>query len=81
MGDIVSLTARRACHGGAVAAVERAPTHPALRWVVGDVWYLAHRRGRSGGAACGMPGGLILAPPGVPLCSSCYPAVAAETAR
>ena len=61
---------------------ELAPTHPALRWVAGDAYYLAHRRDRTRQeAACGAQGSLILAPPGVPLCESCYPQAATEAAR
>lgn len=51
---------------------ERASMHPALRWVAGEVFYIAHRRA-DGGTACGAPGALVLAPPGVPLCEDCYP--------
>lgn len=51
----------------------RQSLHPSLRWVAGDVFYIAHRRDRRGGAACGAAGDLTLAPPGVPLCGACYP--------
>ncbi len=81
MGEVVSLAAARARRGHATPGPDTlAPQHPSLRWIAGDVWYLAHRRTRHGGAACGMPGGLILAPPGVPLCTDCYPA-ARDAAR
>lgn len=51
---------------------ERAARHPALRWVAGEAFYIAHRR-VDGAAACGAEGDLMLATPGVPLCSECYP--------
>lgn len=58
------------------ARVISAARHPALRWVAGDTYWVAHRRDQSGGGAwCGMPGALTLAPPGVPLCPDCYPDV------
>ncbi len=50
--------------------------HPALRWVAGDVFYIAHRRGDDDTAVCGAPGSLILAPPAVPRCVECYPLAA-----
>ena len=48
--------------------------HPAGRWVAGDTFYIAHRKAL-GGAACGAPGLLTLAPPGVPRCvdPECFP--------
>lgn len=46
--------------------------HPTLRWVAGRAFYVAHRKDGSA-AACGVPGDLVLAPPGVPLCIECYP--------
>lgn len=78
--DIISLEdirdRRRA------SAADLAPTHPALRWVAGEAYYLAHRRNRvRQEAACGAEGALILAPPGVPLCEQCYPQTATEAAR
>lgn len=45
--------------------------HPALRYVAGRAFYIAHRR-EEGKAACGAKGALVLAPPGVPLCVDCY---------
>lgn len=47
--------------------------HPALRWVAGRTFYIAHAK-VDGHAACGADGDLVLAPPGVPLCVACYPA-------
>lgn len=76
MGDVVSLAAARTRRDSDAELAGHAPMHPALRWVAGDVYYLAHRRSGAGGAACGAAGALILAPPGVPLCGRCYPAVA-----
>jgi hypothetical protein len=53
--------------------------HPALRWVAGRTYYVAHRRDPvAGAAACGATGELVLAPPGVPLCRDCYPVAASE---
>lgn len=46
--------------------------HPALRWVAGHVFYVAHRKA-DGRAACGARGDLVLAPPGVPRCVACFP--------
>jgi len=46
--------------------------HPALRWVAGAAFYVAHRKDGSG-AACGAQGSLMLAPPGVPACVKCFP--------
>lgn len=46
--------------------------HPALRWVAGRAFYVAHRKDDRA-AACGAAGSLTLAPPGVPLCVTCYP--------
>ena len=73
MGTITELgplRAEREARSRRIA--EHAPRHPALRWVAGDVFYIAHRRDDSG-AACGAVGDLVLAPPGVPLCDECYP--------
>jgi len=70
MGTISSLAEHRARR-----RAERIPansTHPALRWVAGDKWYLAHRRGRDGNVLCGTDGDLILAPPGTPACPDCF---------
>lgn len=75
VGDVVSLAAARARHAG-VEPEHRAPMHPALRWVAGAAYWVAHRRSTAGGAACGAAGPLVLAPPGVPLCRHCYPAIA-----
>jgi hypothetical protein len=80
MGTVVPLARLRAeREARARVAAERGSTHPALRWIAGDAFYIAHRK--SGGrAACGAEGSLILAPPGVPLCDRCYPrAVSGES--
>jgi hypothetical protein len=52
---------------------DRAAAHPALRWIAGETFWLAHRRSANGDAACGAAGDLVLAPAGVPLCTDCYP--------
>lgn len=73
MDEPIDLAAHRAARRPALDDVpaERVE-HPALRWVAGSVFYVAHRKdGR--GAACGADGSLVLAPPGVPLCVVCYP--------
>lgn len=77
MGDVVDLADRRAAQQAARAADLRASRHPALRFVVGDAYWVAHRRDPSERrtTACGAAGDLTLAPPGVPLCASCYPTV------
>jgi hypothetical protein len=52
----------------------RAVHHPSLRWVAGEVYWVAHRRDPDAGlTVCGESGPLTLAPPGVPLCPDCYP--------
>lgn len=73
MGTVTGLSDYRADreHRRAEMA-ERAAMHPALRWVAGEVFYIAHRRTPDGAAACGIDGALTLAPPGVPLCSDCF---------
>jgi hypothetical protein len=73
MGTVTALDQHRADkHNRVKQAADRGSRHPALRWVAGDVFYIAHRK--SGvGTACGADGDLTLAPPGVPLCSVCYP--------
>lgn len=78
MAEVTSLDDARAARARrAQAAADAAPSHPALRWVAGTTWWVAHRRDRkAGSAACGAAGDLILAPPGVPLCEDCYPAAA-----
>lgn len=67
---MVDLTTRRAERERDRDAARAA--HPALRWVAGATFYIAHRKGDAG-AACGAAGDLTLAPPGVPLCVTCYP--------
>lgn len=70
---MIDLTAARIARRPALDDVppERRD-HPVLRWVAGSVFYVAHRKdGRT--AACGADGSLVLAPPGVPLCVTCYP--------
>lgn len=74
---VVDLAARREQRDAEAAraheARERARAdHPALRWVAGSAFYVAHRK-VVGAAACGARGSLMLAPPGVPLCVQCYP--------
>ena len=69
MGDLIALTDERDRR----RALEHArAAHPALRWVAGRAFYVAHRK-TDGKAACGANGDLVLAPPGVPLCVECYP--------
>lgn len=68
--DIAEAEARRAQRDRDLDADRAA--HPALRWVAGKAFYVAHRRGE-GGAACGARGTLVLAPPGVPQCVDCFP--------
>ena len=53
-----------------------APGHPSLRWIAGDAYWLAHRRGPDGRPRCGATGELVLAAPSVPLCTDCVPAAA-----
>lgn len=73
MGTVTELGQHRAKRAArALRIEEHAVRHPALRWVAGDKFYIAHRR-TNAGTACGAEGDLILAPPGVPLCSQCYP--------
>lgn len=73
MGILIGLDEIRAeRRTRAKQAAERGSRHPALRWVAGDTWYLAHRK-LDGVAACGAAGDLILAPRGTPLCEVCYP--------
>jgi hypothetical protein len=73
MGTLIELgTARAEREQRARVIEERASRHPALRWLAGDVFYIAHRR-TDQGAACGAEGELTLALPGVPLCDKCYP--------
>lgn len=79
MSKVVDLDEARV-RRAPVAAVPATMDHPALRWVAGRVFYVAHRRGEDGGAECGAEGSLVLAPPGVPLCVDCYDR-AAEAAR
>lgn len=71
MGDLVDLANARAER--ARVYEDLAVMHPALRWVAGSAWWVAHRRTLAGSTACGAAGSLILAPPGVPLCPDCYP--------
>jgi hypothetical protein len=73
MGTVIALDQHRADkQSRAQEAADRGSRHPALRWVAGETFYIAHRKDGSG-AACGADGDLMLAPPGVPLCSVCYP--------
>ena len=68
MGTVVRLDAFRA--GSTLRrAAERAPSHPALRWLGGDG--LAHSRGSDGDALCGLEvEGVAL--PGTGLCPECF---------
>lgn len=67
--QVVDLAARRADKRDRAIAVS---DHPALRWVAGAAFYVAHRKdGRV--SACGARGDLTLAPPGVPRCIECFP--------
>lgn len=70
MGTVTDLGSHRTARD--IRIEEAAARHPACRWVAGEVFYIAHRRTDSE-AACGAPGKLVLAPPGVPLCEACYP--------
>lgn len=73
MNTVTNLEKRRAERAArALIIEEHAARHPALRWLVGDAWYIAHRR-VEGGVACGAEGDLVRATPGVPLCEECYP--------
>lgn len=73
MGTVTELgPLREQREARALRIEEHAMRHPALRWVAGDVFYIAHRR-TDDGTACGAEGDLVLSPPGVPLCSECYP--------
>jgi hypothetical protein len=65
-GDVVDLAQRKR------ERVMAASQHPALRWVADSAFYVAHRKD-GGRAACGMEGSLMLAPPGVPACTECFP--------
>jgi hypothetical protein len=72
VAEVISLSEERDRRRGG-AGTGRAVTHPALRWVAGDAYYVAHRRALDEAVAvCGADGALILAPPGVPLCPACY---------
>ena len=67
--QVVDLVARRADKRDRdIVASE----HPALRWVAGAAFYIAHRK-VGAVTACGARGDLILAPPGVPRCVTCFP--------
>lgn len=74
MGSVTELGPLREEHDERARRIaEHAPRHPALRWLAGDAWYIAHRR-TADGTACGAEGELVLATRGVPLCDECYPA-------
>jgi len=75
--EVISLEAARAERRAARIPVNS--THPSLRWVAGEQWYLAHRRGRDGNLVCGAEGDLVLAPPGTPPCRECFTAHKAAT--
>lgn len=73
MGTVVNLLDHRDRRAERERALVMSRSrHPSLRWVAGDVYYLAHRK-TGQAAACGAEGQLVLAPPGVPLCPTCYP--------
>lgn len=73
MGTVTPLAIHRAQkQSRAQEAADAGSRHPALRWVAGEAFWIAHRKDGAG-AACGAEGALMLAPPGVPLCSECYP--------
>lgn len=77
MGNVVSMARERAeRQARARVAAERGSLHPALRWIAGEAFWIAHRKAPDGTAACGASGSLVLAPPGVPTCRDCYPAAA-----
>lgn len=77
MGTLIGLDNFRADRQTRLAeAAEHASLHPALRWIAGQTFWIAHRRDVEGAAACGSDGDLTLAPPGVPLCADCYPRAA-----
>ena len=62
MGDVIEI--RRAVLAG----------HPCLRWLAGDVYWLAHRRDLSTKRpVCAATGDLVLATAAVPLCGNCFP--------
>lgn len=67
--QVVDLAARRAERRDREIATSE---HPALRWVAGAAFYVAHRKDGPE-AACGARGDLTLAPPGVPRCIECFP--------
>lgn len=72
MGDLVELrlAQQRRWQERTAAAAQ----HPTLRWCAGECYWLAHARDHeTGRACCGAPGTLMLAPPGVPRCTDCYP--------
>jgi phosphoenolpyruvate-protein kinase (PTS system EI component) len=71
VSDVVSLAKARAAKQ---LRDLPAPRHPALRWLAGGVYDVAHRRGEDDTAVCGAAGELTLALPEVPLCPQCYPA-------
>jgi hypothetical protein len=80
MGTVVPLSRVRAeRQARARIAAERGSRHPALRWIAGDAFYIAHRKDEYGRPACGARGPLVLAPPGVPPCAVCYPAAGGQS--
>lgn len=72
MNNVVDLAEAQAARRERRLPALDLPDHPALRWVAGRVFYVAHRK-IDGAASCGAAGDLVLAPPGVPLCVECYP--------
>lgn len=73
MAAVTDLDAARAQRDLARAVEVARSGHPSLRWIAGDVWFLAHRRDvDTGMAACGASGELMRAAATVPLCGRCY---------
>lgn len=70
--EVVVLSVYRAKRDARNRVAAERRLHPSLRWVAGEHYWEAHAR-NGGTAACGAPGRLILAPPGVPLCAECWP--------
>jgi hypothetical protein len=76
MGEVVRIAAWQAARDARERVEMERSMHPSLRWVAGREWWQAHAR-KGGSTVCGTEGRLILAPPGIPLCTTCYPQNAA----